>query len=138
MIFQYTRYKTFDGHLESLPLLSVELKHKGQSQKVWALVDSGADISLFNAEIAALLGITPDTGHPDMLGGIAGDDIKIWLHPVELTVVGFPSIAINVAFTDTLTPDVMILGQKGFFDNFQIRFQRYKDQFEIYPKGTGV
>jgi len=39
-----------------------------------------------------------------------------------------------VAFTLSEQPIMPLLGHRGFFDNYQIRFQRYKDRLEIYPK----
>jgi aspartyl protease len=138
MMIPYTRYRTSNGQLESLPLVSVRLAHKGKHQKVWALIDSGADVSVFNSDIASLLGLTPNARTPNPMVGLIGGAIDAWLHPIELTVGEFPSVAINVAFTDTNIPDVSILGQRGFFDNFQIRFQRYKDLIEIYPRSTSI
>ena len=136
MIIPYTRYKTSDGLIETLPIVSVRLACKGKDQRVWAIIDSGADISVFNSDIAGLLGLVPNAGSLCHLSGLGGGSIQAWLHPVELTLGEFPSVPINVAFTDTDTPDVSILGQKGFFDNFQIRFQRYKNQIEIYPRSS--
>lgn len=67
-----------------------------------------------------------------------GGGADAWLHQVNIKVEGLPSIDINVAFTDSSAPDLSILGQRGFFDNFQIRFQRYKNQIEIFPRSTSV
>jgi hypothetical protein len=136
MMIPYTRYGMSNGLIESLPIVSVRLACKGKNQKVWAIIDSGADVSVFNADIASLLGIAPNTGSPYPLSGLVGGSIDAWLHPVELTLGEFSSVAINVAFTNTSMPEASVLGQRGFFDNFQIRFQRYKNQIEIYPRST--
>lgn len=139
MRIPYTRYKLDNGQIESLPIVSVRLTHKGKSLKIGALVDSGADISLFNADIATLLCIIPDTGKHYPIGTFAGGpDMDVWLHPIELTLNEYPAIAINVAFTNLQMPELCILGQRGFFDNFQIRFERYKDLMEIFPKSTSI
>jgi len=109
MRIPYTRYKTSSGLIETLPLISVRLAYKGKDQKVWAIIDSGADISVFNSDIASLLGIVPNTGYLYPMSGLVGGDIEAWLHPVEFTVNTFPTVAINIAFTDTRLPDVSIL-----------------------------
>lgn len=61
-----------------------------------------------------------------------------YLHQLNLSMQGLPSVDLLVAFTETDEPGMPILGQRGFFDNFQIRFQRYKDLIEIFPKSTSA
>jgi hypothetical protein len=127
-----------DGNLESLPLVSVRLACNKKHQKIWALIDSGADVCVFNSDIAALLNINPPTGKQFDLFGFVGGGSPAWLHQVNLTLNGYPSIDILVAFTDSIYPELPLLGQRGFFDNFQIRFHRYRNQIEIYPKSSSI
>ena len=72
--------------------------------------------------------------------GLMGGSELAWVHQVNLTVEDppgersgerLPSMNINVAFTESAKLDLPLLGQKGFFDNFEIRFLRFKDQLEI-------
>lgn len=76
MIIPYTRYEVSDGVIEFLPIVSVRLACKGKDQKVWAIIDSGADISVFNSDIATLLGLVPNTGKAYPLSGFAGGNIE--------------------------------------------------------------
>lgn len=134
MITSYLRYKQ-GTELVRLPLLSVHLACNRKRETIWTIIDSGADVSVFSGEIADLLDIKPETGRPFNLGGILdGSEMKSWLHQVNLTVDDLGSIDIMVAFTASASPVLSILGQKGFFDSYQIRFQRFKDQIEIWPK----
>ena len=61
-----------------------------------------------------------------------------YLHQLNLSIQGLPSINLMAAFTETGDPGMPILGQRGFFDNFQVRFQRYKDLIEIFPKSSSA
>lgn len=54
MIFPYLRYKSPDGYLEILPVVFVRLACNRKHQAVLAIIDSGADISVFNADIAKI------------------------------------------------------------------------------------
>jgi len=137
MRIPYTKYK-IGTELERLPLVSVRLSCNKKKVKVWALVDSGADFSVFNADIAAILDIDLKKGRPIDLMGFVGESAPAWVHQVNLELEGFQSININVAFTESSMPELSLVGQRGFFDNFQIRFERYKDLIEIYPKSTTV
>lgn len=134
----YTKY-LIKGQFENLPIVSVRLATNHKHQTVWAIIDSGADISVFNCEIADLLDINFTKGRPGKLDGLVGDSAPAWIHQVNLTVKDMQAnslagINTMVAFTESRDPELCILGQRRFFDNFQIRFQRYKNLIEIYPK----
>lgn len=137
MIIPYTRYKV-QTELVRLPLVSVRLACNRKRIKVWALIDSGADFCVFNGDIASLLAIDLKKGKPLDIIGVVGGSTLAWIHQINLELEGYPSINIKAAFTETGIPDLSLVGQIGFFDNFQIRFHRYKDQIEIYPKSTTI
>jgi predicted aspartyl protease len=137
MRIPYTKYK-IGTELERLPLVSVRLACNKEKVKLWALVDSGADFSVFNGDIAAILNIDLKKGKQIELMGLVGGSAPAWVHQVNLEVEGLRSVNINVAFTESSMPELCLVGQRGFFDQFQIRFEPYKDLIEIYPKSTTV
>jgi predicted aspartyl protease len=137
MRIPYTKYK-IGTELERLPLISVRLACNNKKVKLWALIDSGADFSVFNADIAAILGVDLEKERQVELAGFVGGSALAWIYQVNLEVEGLQSININVAFTESSMPELCLVGQRGFFDKFQIRFERYKDLIEIYPKSTAV
>jgi hypothetical protein len=55
---------------------------------------------------------------------------------VRLEVIGLNSIELEVGFSDVAAAGSGLLGQKGFFDNYQIRFERYKNRIESFPRST--
>jgi hypothetical protein len=133
MIVRYLRYK-IDTYVERLPIVAVRIVCNRKSQTVMALLDSGADISIFNTEIAGLLDIDPAAGKPYSLRGLVGDSCFASVHQVSLRIENLPSIDTIAAFSQTEDPELAILGQRGVLDNFQIRFRRFNDEIEIFPK----
>lgn len=138
MIFRYVKIKTPDGELIRLPAIPIRLICNKQYQDVYALIDSGAEVCVFNSSIAKTLKVDVTNGQPLTLSGLVGGSVPGYLHQLNLSMQGLPSIDLLVAFTETEDPGMPILGQRGFFDNFQIRFQRYKDLIEMFPKSTST
>jgi len=90
----------------------------------YAIVDSGANISLFQYEIAKLLGIHVHKGKKIPLAGIGGR-IYGYLHRLNLTV-GSHRFSCQVCFSQELRVPLNILGRKDFFSQFRITFDEQK------------
>ena len=108
-------YQEWEG--SSLPLVPVSFKNAGT---FFAIVDSGANISLFQADIAELLGLSVTRGQRVPLSGIGGR-IAGYLHRIPLTVAGctFPC---KICFSRELRVPLNILGRTDFFRKFRITF----------------
>jgi hypothetical protein len=116
------------------PLVQVTLSRKGRATRVWPLLDSGADTSIFDSSIAALLGIDLAEGLKQGFVGIAGR-MDGYFHDVNLKLVGLPkAIKVAVAFGE-LQGVTGVLGQADFFQHHQVTFERYKQRIEINPAG---
>lgn len=115
------------------PIIPVTLFSHKQNIRVYALIDSGADKCLFNAEIAEVLDMDLVKGEAEPFGGIEGGRIVAYLHKIQLQVIGIDNkIEIVADFTSALGI-VPILGQDGFFDNFRIKFEKDHNTVEITP-----
>lgn len=129
-------YKKLQGGVIR-PIIPVEVRTaKGGPVKYFALVDSGADICIFHGEIAELIGIKDiKTGKKNFVSGITqGESQPYYIHPVTISVGGWP-YDINVGFMPTLSKlGYGVLGQKGFFDLFTIKFDLSKEEIELYEK----
>ena len=101
-------------------------------QSIISLVDSGADACLFHSSIADRLGIDVRSVKPTEFDGIAeGISVQVYFHPVHLQIQGFTEkVEISAGFTDSNSV-YGLLGQAGFFENYQVIFERYKGRFEI-------
>lgn len=117
----------------SRPLIPANLFYKDKSLKVYSLVDSGADASLFHYSIGKELGIDVEAGRKEQFFGISRDGIDVYFHKIKLQVIGLPEIIeLEVGFTYS-EGVAAILGQSGFFENYHIKFERDKERIEIVP-----
>jgi len=117
----------------SRPIIPIILFGTKGSVSIDALIDSGADRCLFNAEIGREIGLDIKTGEKEIFSGIEGGQIIAYLHKIQLKIIGIEKrIEITAGFTDA--PGVFaILGQDGFFDAFRIKFEKDHNIIEITP-----
>lgn len=94
-----------------------------------ALVDSGADDSIFPLEVANELALPVDPKNAHRYGGIGARSITAVFTHVKMEVGGW-TVPLYAGFSDA--PSVVpILGQGGFFDIFEVRFNRPKEVVEL-------
>jgi hypothetical protein len=91
--FDYTRYDS--SRLR--PLVDVVVSHGERDASYVLLVDSGADINVFSAELARELGIKLEDGEMLEVRGATGDEATFWRHPVAI-VVGGHEVLVLAAF----------------------------------------
>ena len=98
-----------------------------------ALIDSGADYSLFNIEFANKLGIDLSVAEHQITTGVEGGHKDLLILDIEMQVEALGKIKIPVGFINS--PSVSgLLGQIGFFDLNRIKFERDHNVFEIIPR----
>ena len=134
MKFAYTKFPSRDPRKPwfSRPIVSVILTHR-ESTSVVALVDSGADRSLFDMEVGKDIGLDIESGEVEYFGGIGGSRVEAFVHKVRLQVAEIEkAVEVPIGFTKNLGVSG-ILGQEGFFDAFRIKFEKDHDTFEIVP-----
>ena len=85
-----------------------------------ALVDSGANLCIFNADVGRALGIEIEKGEKLILSGIAGK-ITSFVHKIKLNIEG-EEMEVEAAFTDELAVSINLLGRKDLFERFSITF----------------
>lgn len=134
MKFPYVKVPTNDPRRKwvSRPLLPIVI-HDIRSTAVSALIDSGADRSLFHVSIADEIGLPLEAGKEETFSGIEGGRLSARLHKVKIEIVGMEGMKeIEVGFVDAAGVSA-ILGQEGFFDEYRIKFEKDHDSFEITP-----
>ncbi len=135
MKFRYdTRY--IDGYgFEMIPRLSVVFRNLkyGRELPIFCLVDSGASDVLINREIGESWGIEVERGKPHPCGGIGGS-VMGYEHTIAMRLMG-DTQEFTVSCTILALPSYDgLLGQRGFFDNYKVVFEKYKKTFEITAK----
>lgn len=116
-------YKTdAKGHV--FPIVSLTLGSK-KKKDLFALVDSGATVSIFRPEVAEALEINIENGKEIYLGGVGGH-IKGYLHQVKIEIAG-KSFLCPVVFSREYTVSFNLLGRQEFFKRYKIIFEEKKN-----------
>ena len=104
------------------PILSVQIIHNhAASKRFEAVLDTGSDYRLFDANIGASIGMKIVDGPEGPLGGIIpGSRGKVYYHKTKL-VVGTEILEIKAGFSWDITTNV--LGHFGFFEHFTVTLQ---------------
>lgn len=117
------RYEIAPGTSVSKPMLRVRLGYAGkQTPEFPALLDSGADRSVFHADLAIYLGIDLAACRAAHVAGIGGH-AAVHLCSVDLEVERV-SFAADVMFSAQIAPTVAVLGRDNVFDLFQVGFDQ--------------
>lgn len=114
---------------KSYPIIPVLLINKDKFILTEALLDSGANTSVFHAEIAEQLGIEFKAGKKIYLGGIGGR-ILAYLHPVSIKINEIRFVC-KIAFTEEMPVSLNILGRENFFEKFLISFDEIKKEITL-------
>ena len=139
MRFRYTDIQNHQdpGKPFHRPYLIVRLLNGDRHKDVISLVDSGADVCLFHSDIGRMLGIEIEAATELAFQGVSGVREVAYLHRVDLVVRGLSSITLDVGFTNSMAVGTGLLGQRGFFEQFQINFELSQKLFEVGPVNRG-
>ena len=132
MKFEYKRISP--GVLR--PVVPIEIGHNDFFVSYEVLVDSGADMCIFDAEIGELIGIDITKGEKKEVYGITGARPEYYyLHPIKIKVGGWP-FSIKAGFLPNLNSrqNYGVVGQIGFFDLFVVKFDLIKEEIEVNPR----
>jgi hypothetical protein len=119
------------------PLLQVFVRYGFNMRPVLTLVDSGATYCILPASLGEVLGIDVVAGKQHQFYGFNQQATAGFVHQITLQVQGFSHwIEIDAVFIES---EIMpILGQSGFFDSYQVVFERFSHRFQINTKTDAV
>jgi hypothetical protein len=124
------KYKNY-GSGVLRPVIPVEISTATQSVWYEVLVDSGADSCIFDAQIGELLGLNIETGEKHYVTGITGAPEPYFVHTITIKVSGWP-YSIKAGFKPNFSAlGYGVVGQKGFFDIFIVKFDLFKGEIEL-------
>jgi len=118
-VFSYQK----DAKGNSFPIIPITLELGGKKD-FWALIDSGATVSIFKAEVAETLGISIENGKEIWLGGVGGH-IKGYLHELKIEVAGKKFVC-PIVFSREYLVSFNLLGREAVFEKFKIIFEEKK------------
>lgn len=113
------------------PVIQIDFDAPNGSFSYLVLIDSGADYCIFHASIGELLGITIEDGIPLTFFGTSGQPQKAYFHTISFKIggnlhtckVGFSRDMEKLAYG--------LLGQDGFFDTWNVKFEYQKENIEL-------
>ncbi|MEK6953713.1 MAG: retropepsin-like aspartic protease [Candidatus Micrarchaeota archaeon] len=129
-IVPYTKLK-LQGKDWYFPKVQITLKRMGKTFNTDALIDSGADYSLFRHEIAEALGLPLERGAVKTIKGISGE-IKTYAFNMEVDFGG-ESFNSPIEFSRDYKFRYNLLGRMPFFEKFRITFDEKNKQM-IFEK----
>ena len=94
-----------------------------------ALIDSGATVSIFKADVASHLGLKIETGKEIWLRGVGGH-IKGYLHEVEIEIANRKFVC-PIVFSREYLVSFNLLGRQEFFKRFRIVFEEKQNRLKL-------
>ena len=96
--------------------------HAKPSVRISAMLDTGSSFCLFRADIGRSIGLDIASGIKQAIHGVVpGAQTHAYFHRVQLYVESNWIHEISAGFVENFTWGVL-LGRRGFFDKFDIKF----------------
>jgi hypothetical protein len=112
------------------PQIDVILSNKGKLVPVKALIDSGCGITNIDLALAKLLDVDLNKAKRLEIRGVSGTKIGLLSSvDMEINKLG-KSFNTPAIFVNNL-PFPVLLGQNNFFEKFEVKFEKYKDTFDL-------
>jgi len=113
-------YKRFSSQIIR-PVIPITIRAGDRTVRYEVLLDSGADICLFDWDIAELLGLDLRGGRVELATGIGGQVAGYMVHPVELGVGGqFFETPVGFMKSFSSSNSYGVVGQLGFSGHFTL------------------
>ena len=116
-------------HATLRPRIRIRLKHRDRFVDLFALIDSGADDCLFPIGLANLLGLELPPQNVGLYVGISPGQMTAIFDTITVEV-GDWSYPLYAGFLDSPRAPAL-LGQNGFFSEFEVKFNLQKETIEL-------
>jgi hypothetical protein len=113
------------------PVIPISLVKNNIEVPYQALIDSGSDICIFDAELLEILGVKLTDGERRELIGATGQPAVFYLHLIGIKIGGW-RYNIKAGFMPrNAALDYGLVGQQGFFNIFKVSFDLIKEEIEL-------
>ncbi|OGH06696.1 MAG: hypothetical protein A2W22_02275 [Candidatus Levybacteria bacterium RBG_16_35_11] len=113
------------------PVIQIDFDSPNGGFGYFVLIDSGADYCVFHGGIGDRLGLKVKEGKEVIFYGTSGESQKAYFHNVTFKIGGNKHKA-DIGFSYEMNKlPYGILGQVGFFDKWNIKFELSKENIEI-------
>ena len=120
----------------SRPVIPIQLIRGEKRVKHLALIDSGADVCIFHAEIGEIIGITVESGKLLHFRGITGEQLTAYFHDIKIEVGGYEFDCYAGFSRDLSNMPYGIMRQLGFFSLFNVLLDYNKGRVELKLKNN--
>lgn len=118
-LFPFSRERSRAFGMIARPVAKVTLRTIiGKPFDISAIVDSGADISMFSPSIAKIIGLKIEDGDRKLFKGLGGN-VEAYVHAIPLRL-GMISLEVRVAFPKIEIPN--ILGRIDILNRCNLHF----------------
>ncbi|MBI3443495.1 hypothetical protein HY008_02400 [Candidatus Woesebacteria bacterium] len=124
-IFPYQKNSVGD----SFPVIDLFVSKDDRLVRIFALVDSGATVSILGEDVAEQLDLVIEEGKGTYLGGVGGR-IKGYVHKLDVEVAGKKFLC-PIVFSREYTVSFNLLGRETFFKQFRIIFEEKKNYLKL-------
>lgn len=135
IIFPYTEFLGLAEDRVFRPLIPVTFKANDQEFKSYALIDSGADYSIFPIEMAGIFKLKISDQPQYNILGAGGEIFKIYKSPIEIGHIiqkrGFRDIKWKSFVYFAESGNTILLGQNGFLNRFKVSLNGKEKTVEI-------
>ncbi len=136
MKFPYVEFLGLAEERIFRPMIPVTFRVGKTSFRSYALVDSGSDYTILPIEIAGKFNFKLSDQLQYHVQGAGGNSFKIYRSPVALMHIlekeGFRDIKWSSHVYFAVGCTALLLGQKGFLDQLQVRLNGHKKEIEIF------
>lgn len=120
MTTQNFRYIQIGSYFRPIILVTLQ---GSKSFDYFALIDSGADFTMFHADIAELIGVDLNKLQKMTFGGIQNGKTSEAFYTAINLELGYKTLNIPVMFSPDISDNGYgVLGQLGFFNRFKVTF----------------
>ncbi len=123
---QHAFWNSINPSISPYPMLPVRLiGPKGKSVDTFALLDSGADVSMFHGDWARKIGLKVKSGRKGNIGGIGAGGGLYYFHRIFLQV-GSNTVKCDVAFSDGHgdQPTDQLIGREVVFSSMRFALRQ--------------
>lgn len=118
----------------SRPVIPIRLIKGTKDVRYHAIIDSGADLCIFHAQIGEVIGLTIESGKLLKFTGVSGQQFTAYFHDLEIEVGGYRFDCYAGFSREMENMPYGLLGQVGFFDLFNVVFDYEKQRIELKLK----
>lgn len=118
------------------PVIPIRLIRGEKAVRYLTIIDSGADLCIFHAEIGELIGIAVESGKLLQFSGISGQQLTAYFHNIKVEVGGYEFDCYAGFSRDLGNLPYGLLGQLGFFNLFDVLFDYNKERIELKLKNN--